>query len=251
MVKERDPRHMREVRRELMLTTEVKDFIRGGVDDWKQGGKGLRRLPDGFYNIPPLYDGKTPIDEITERVKPGGCRLMVLGPGKGEDVGVAYEIIENRLGRPQDIERLQVDVFGLTQTITEEVKKIVRKDYSGTPEHPTPFEFYENPELVGAYDVVVAQESVGVNTNAHIRALMKSSRLLDVGGVAFIQCRMRKWKKTKGEVQEQMKRNFLWASKHSGQDYTIEFHDEPEPPKEEIPKVMRGDYSWAVIERRK
>lgn len=127
---------------------------------------------------------QTPEEFIRQKAGAGKCAVMVLGPSRGDDLVAAHRRVREAVGKKG---KVSFDVFGLRKSLSSEAKNVVRRDYSMPGGTPTPFEVYENPALVGAYDAVVAQMSVGVHTNDPAAALAKAGTLLAPGGKAFVE----------------------------------------------------------------
>ena len=240
-------------RREVRLNADVRDIVKWGRgDEWRESGKARHRQQhEGFYNIPPVFRGRTPMDVIAGKLEAGGCRLMVLGPSRGEDVGVAYQFIEGALSDRKLLKGFSIDVFGLTKSVTPNFAEIVRTDYSMPAGKPAAFENYAHPRWAGAYDVVVAQQSVGVHTRDPLRAVAKSAALLDVDGVAFIEVLM---PMEAGEASKELSKfhgRFGRACKRDGTKFSVSFQRKPKAAGLRPHPMFEGTRYWATIERKK
>jgi len=147
-------------------------------DNWEYFGRmGNMMLKQSEYKHPLQED----ITLIKKRFKKkSSVDVMVLGAGEG----IEAEIINNQLREL----KLNIDTLSLTNSLSENAKLIVRKDYSPEKLKVTDFfEHFNHLKFVGKYDYIFSDLGVGYHTYYPEIALLKVGSMLRVGGFATIQ----------------------------------------------------------------
>jgi hypothetical protein len=114
-------------------------------------------------------------------------KIIFLGAGKGNYISLfKKELIKNKINPV-------IDVFSLTETLSQEAKKEVNKDYS----RRIPFEHLNSKlsqsikllqeEFKHKYDLIISPMGVGFHTMYPANALFTSAMMLKIGGRAFIE----------------------------------------------------------------
>ena len=166
----------------------VEPIIEGEPDVWPAMGDPEKRGDAGAHNLPVKINGQSQTEFIVDCLKrKGKCELLVLGPGLGRDLLWLHEDVSNRVGDESQLKQFNIDVLGLTKTIEPEVRGIVRNDYSGSKDKPVLFENYENPDLIGRYDLSIAALSVGFYTRHPNLAVVKNADMLGIGGAGVME----------------------------------------------------------------
>lgn len=106
---------------------------------------------------------------ILDFIRRGRCRMLFLGSSRAQDIPMMIKCISD----------IAKEDAGKKMIIDTESKKYINRDY--TPKNPTAFEHYENPKMIGAYDIVLAQQSVGWHTLEPSWTMVKAANLLDEG----------------------------------------------------------------------
>jgi len=238
----------REERLRKLLSRDVRLRVDGEVSDlWARMGSPKNAQPGGldrhirFQNIPADH-----IDAISERLlEKGGCEAMILGPGRGDDIPLMVDEVRKNLtarGAEGSLDNLRIDVFGLTKKLKEKAAAVVRDDYSSA-DKPVPFEFYENPSLVGRYDVVVDLYGVAAKSHYPHHIIAKEADMLAPGGVAYVEANLGHGTyaglDAEGKIDHVKKLcEGFWAQKRKDRRYRMT-HTRPADRKED----------WFIVER--
>ena len=155
-------------------------------DDWNQPNRIMQygsehRFKEVFFD----ELKKAPIKFLLG-LRKNNPRIMMLGPGMGYDLLELYSFLNKRQIKPE------IDVFGLTKSISEDTKSVVNNDFSmgvplelmdpKKPEHKT---FID--QVTNKYDLVVASVSVGMHTYYPSHNCYRSALMLNQGGEAYVQ----------------------------------------------------------------
>jgi hypothetical protein len=125
-----------------------------------------------------------PLDFLISLDKPNP-NIMILGPGVGMSILELHKFLAEYNITPN------TDVFGLTKTISDKVKRAIRKDYS---ENMSFEELWTNPdkysailkEFLGRYDFIEAMYSVGYHTKYPEKTSFYTALMLAKGGEAYL-----------------------------------------------------------------
>ncbi len=178
----------KKVGRERETTETVSRVLRNKVESWGSYGHKEKY----FLLFKTILQNK-PISFLEKRfsntnIKP---QVMFLGPGKGGYIPVFNSVLYSKKITPE------IDVFALTRNLSEEAKRIVRKDFSSN-DTKIPFERLNTKtrtkkvkELQEAflhkYDLIMAPLSVGFHTLYPANALFTTALMLKKRGKAYVQ----------------------------------------------------------------
>lgn len=159
----------------------VNDRLEIGREDKSYGYNGEARRYNEIYS----QDLKGQPIVFLINLKKKSPKIMVIGPGVGLDLIVLTRELSYFGIEPQ------LDVFGLTKTISTDAQKVVRTDYSQSVALETigsdPEKYSELINAVqGVYDLVIGSNSVGFHTNYPAHNCFYSAMMLNVGGEAYI-----------------------------------------------------------------
>lgn len=167
------PSEFRRIKR-LQPTEGILYKCESGMDGWPLSGQ-----KDRYYEYETVYL------RFLKRNRKKKPQIMVIGPGKGEDILEFQREMTKKGIHPE------IDVFGLTNSLYPEVYKVIRRDYSRRIALET---VGANPEkypylidaLKGKYDLVTSFMSAGIYTNFPVHNCFFMAMMLAVRGEAHI-----------------------------------------------------------------
>lgn len=147
---------------------------------WGDRGSNYR-----FNSVFKIFLKAKPLDHILGLKKPKP-EILFLGPGEGDYISLFVN--ELQITNPRILPK--VDVFGLTPTLSDEAKKVVRTDFS---KGKALEEIITNPDenkdfinhVSGRYDLIMADMSVGFHTDYPEHNLAYSALMLNKGGKLY------------------------------------------------------------------
>lgn len=171
------PNEFRKIKR-LQPKNKVLEIIKTKQEEWQHLGKAQEYKKNSVFWEDLVYFLK-----LTRKRK---SQIMVIGPGKGEDIIKFNEEVAKLNMHPE------IDVFGLTKSLSSNAEKIIRTDFSqylaletlgANPE--------KYPELVnalkGKYDALISILGAGYHTNFPAQNCFFMALMLNVDGRAVIQ----------------------------------------------------------------
>lgn len=171
--------------RERETTEQVSKVLKNKFESW--GSFGNR---EKFYSLFITVLEYKPLTFLKERfvnskTKP---QIMFLGPGRGGYIPIFKSALKSKNIIPE------IDVFALKKSISENVKKEIKTDFSSK----IPFEKLNTKTsnknvkklqeaFLHKYDLIMAPLSVGFHTLYPANALFTTALMLKTGGKAYIQ----------------------------------------------------------------
>lgn len=188
-------------------TTKKESWPNAGQVRVVKSGKKTVVIKNRFNDVYVKILKRDPINHLVNlrNKKP---KLLVLGPGNGQDIFLLHNELQKQNIKPQ------IDVLGIQKTVEPVLleKGIVQKDYSmglALEEIASNSKNKLTKRLKGRYDMVVAASSVGLHTLHPAFNVFSVSAMLNKGGVAYIEVPSKKTIISKGNFgipQKHLKR---------------------------------------------
>ena len=157
-------------RRKLESTGLVDLMLKERKENWISKGKKLRPDSESF-----LRKDTAVLKEIKQP------KIMVLGPGEGQEVLFLNNLLKGSFPK--------IDVFGITNELSTEAKKIVRNVNYPNPEKLSErdlFEHFNHLKFVRKYDYIFSDLGPIEHTRNPEIAVLKLASMLKPGGFARV-----------------------------------------------------------------
>lgn len=157
-------------RRKIESTAWVEDMIKERKENWLSVGDEIYPQVDNLIRQDLLH--------LKNKKQPD---IFVLGPGKGIEVVFINELLHKKTPK--------IDTLSITNQLSKDAKKIIRKDYSPdikTLSKKDLFENFNHLKFVKKYDYIYTNMGPIEHTRVQEIAILKLASMLRQGGIARV-----------------------------------------------------------------